>query len=295
MLIVKLTGGLGNQLFQYAIGRVMTEQSYQELRLDINSFTWDKLRNYALSPFNLHARIASNDEIKKIKNYNVNIKDRILHKIKGKSIPYYLYSTIKEPIFSFDTNFNKYRTKNVYIEGYWQSEKYFIQIRSLLLKEINIDDSKLSITMRSLKSRILNLENSVSIHVRRGDYISNTLTSEFHGSCDLNYYKNAMNVIEQSIETPIYFVFSDDKSYVKEMFENNENIIVVEGISFDYEELLLMSYCKHHIIANSSFSWWGAWLNQNSNKKVIAPSRWFLNNEMQELSRDLIPLNWIKI
>jgi hypothetical protein len=295
MLIVKLTGGLGNQLFQYAMGRAMTEQSNEELRLDINSFIWDKLRNYALSPFTLHARIASNDEIKKIKNYNVNIKDRILHKIIGKSIPYYLYSSIKEPIFSFDTNFNKYRTKNVYLEGYWQSEKYFIQIRSLLLKEINVDDSKLSITTRSLKSRILNLENSVSIHVRRGDYISNTLTSEFHGSCDLNYYKNAMNVIEQSIEAPIYFVFSDNKSYVKEMFENNENIIIVEGISFDYEELLLMSLCKHNIIANSSFSWWGAWLNQNSNKKVIAPSRWFLNNEMQELSMDLIPLNWIKI
>jgi hypothetical protein len=131
--------------------------------------------------------------------------------------------------------------------------------------------------------------------VRRGDYVSNSVTTDFHGLCDIQYYKHAIEKINLEIPNPTFYIFSDDKGYVKEIFQEQKNIVFIEHIPFDFEELLLMSYCKHNIIANSSFSWWGAWLNTNINKIVIAPRRWFANNSMNQQTMDLLPKTWEKL
>jgi hypothetical protein len=295
MIIINLTGGIGNQLFQYAFGRALSLKSNCELVVDISSYEWDKLRQYSLNVFNLPIRKATQIEINNIKKSKVSLINRILYSLLGDPIPYYLFSVIKEKSFKYDLNFNLFRTKNVYLEGYWQSEKYFKNIQFILQNELKVNEDKLSIDYNLNKHLIIHKKNSVSIHVRRGDYVSNRVTSEYHGICDMNYYLQAINFFEELIEEPFFFVFSDDKNYVKENFGNKKNVLVVENIPYDYEELLLMSTCDHNIIANSSFSWWGAWLNANSNKKVIAPKKWFVNNEMQRLSSDLLPLEWIKI
>jgi hypothetical protein len=131
--------------------------------------------------------------------------------------------------------------------------------------------------------------------VRRGDYVTNSATSDFHGLCDIQYYKYAIDKINLEIPNPTFYIFSDDKGYVKEIFQEQKNVVFIEHIPFDYEELLLMSYCKHNIIANSSFSWWGAWLNTNMHKMVIAPNLWFANKEMNNKNSYLIPESWCKI
>jgi hypothetical protein len=295
MIIVQLTGGLGNQLFQYAMGRAFSEISKEELLLDINSYLWDTLRKYELESFNLDVRKATKIEIDTIKRSILTWKDRIFYKLKGESIPYYRFPYIKEQSFNFDPNFIHYRQKNCYLEGYWQSEKYFKQIRSILLQEICVEEKFYSNKMNDYVTQIKNTNNSVSIHVRRGDYVSNPETTAFHGVCDLLYYLRAMNQIENLISNPNYFIFSDDTNYALELFKDKENVTFVENLPFDYEELLLMSFCNHNIIANSSFSWWGAWLNQNDKKHVIAPKRWFANEIMQNQTDDLIPFEWIKI
>lgn len=295
MIIVQLTGGLGNQLFQYAMGRAMAEKSGDKLLLDIRSYEWDTLRRYELDSFMIEASIADLDEIELTKSSNLSFIDRLLCKVFRNEIPYYRKAYIKEPTFSFDSNFTNYRTSDVYLEGYWQSENYFTLIRSQLLKEIGVSADRFSSKFQDYRKLIHASINPISIHVRRGDYVSNSETTAFHGLCDLDYYRNAMQLIEQTISNPAYFFFSDDKEYVNEIFGSKENVCVIQDLSFDYEEMFLMSLCKHNIIANSSFSWWGAWLNQNEGKKVIAPKRWFANEKMQLETIDLIPQTWFKV
>ncbi len=296
MLIVQLTGGIGNQLFQYAMGRSLSERSKDTLMLDINSYSWDSLRKYELGVFQLKAPFASKKEIERVKQSNPLFKDRVYYyfKLKCAPFPYFRLSYLKEQSFTFDTNYLKFKSENVYVEGYWQSENYFKEIRDILLNELYIEESRFSLIMKDYTSIIRKAQDSVSIHIRRGDYLSNTETTAFHGLCGLDYYRDAMYHIEKTIANPTYFVFSDDKSYVKEVFSGKKNVVIVENVPYDYEELFLMSYCNHHIIANSSFSWWGAWLNDSSKKQVVAPARWFANIEMNNQTQSLFPPSWIR-
>jgi hypothetical protein len=295
MIIIKLTGGLGNQLFQYAIGRAISIQSQDKLYFDISSYSWDKLRAYALTPFSISAEIASKSDIEILKGLKPSFNDRILYKLKGQKIPYYKLPFIKEQSFIYDVNFKFFRKKNIYLEGYWQSEYYFKTIRSFLITELSVGSKNFSQQGQRFRTQIESDPNSVSIHVRRGDYVSNSETTDFHGLCDIQYYKRAIQKIILEIPNPTFYIFSDDKDYVKEIFQEKKNVVFIEHIPVDYEELLLMSYCKHNIIANSSFSWWGAWLNSNIHKIVIAPIRWFANTDMQQKVSDLLPIDWRKI
>ena len=295
MVIIQLTGGLGNQLFQYAIGRALISKSKEELLLDTQSYNWDTLRNYSLNRFNIKVTLATPEDCEYVKQKKTFLIDRIISKVTFKKMPYYRKSYIIESSFSFDKFINKYRTSSVYLQGYWQSEKYFAHIRSVLLNEICVNDEYCSDYFIEYKTRISSNNNSVSIHIRRGDYVSNSETMAFHGVCEIEYYQLAMSVIEQMIVRPTYFVFSDDIEYAQQIFGVNDNVIFIHNVPEDYEELMLMSLCKHNIIANSSFSWWGAWLNRNEDKKVIAPKRWFANEEMQLKTADLIPNSWIKL
>ena len=180
--------------------------------------------------------------------------------------------------------------EDAYLCGYWQSEKYFKDIREVILKEFTFP-------IQAVKSNVkltdqMKLENSVSIHVRRSDYLTEQNLKVYGNICTEKYYSNAINYIEGIIDNPHYYVFTDDLQWAKEYFKGDNYTIVSENRGKDsYIDMYLMSQCKHNIIANSSFSWWGAWLNQNPDKKVLAPKKWFHNHEKEEIVCE----DWIRI
>lgn len=281
MITVRVNGGLGNQMFQYATARALATKYHTDLILDINEFDRYELRNFELDKFKIRASIVN-------KNYLVK---KIFKKLNlTKLVPnYYLEKSLK-----YDSELNNC-TKNAYLEGYFQNERYFKLIRDELLVDFIIKDSLSSYT-HELKNLIENSKNSVSLHIRRGDYISNNQTNSTHGTCSLEYYDKAIGYIKNQIGDLKIFVFSDDVEWSKENLKY-DNIYFVEADKnkIPHEDIYLMSLCNHNIIANSSFSWWGAWLNNNNEKIVIAPKRWFLDKEMQAQATGIVCENWRKI
>lgn len=285
MIIVKLFGGLGNQMFQYAFGRNFTLQKNDILKLDLSSFVRarsDTHRSYQLGHFCIHEDVASMREVRRFCFPIRVFKKDILLRKKG---------YIKEKEFHFNPSVFTI-TGDAYLDGYWQSEKYFKGIEKEIREEFNPKDSMSDAAERVLDS-ILST-NSVSIHVRRSDYITNKNASALHGTCSLDYYKNAVSMITEKISHPSFFVFSDDIVWARRnLILDYPTIFVSNPHIKDYEELVLMSLCKNNIIANSSFSWWGAWLNKNVEKVVIAPTQWFKKASYN--TKDLTPVSWIKI
>src|SRR3989339_1105405 len=288
MIITKLTGGLGNQLFQYAIGRNLIYINGSDLKLDGSEYDVSNkgnFRHYALDKFNTIQNFASKKETN---NFKFGVFKKWLYKsgiVKNKN--YFL-----EKKFNFDKEILKIKD-NAFLQGYWQSEKYFIGIRDILLQEFSLKEN-IELKFGEILKEI-NESNSVSIDVRRGDYVKNPKNLSFHGVCSPKYYSESTSKIASLIEKPVFFVFSDDIEWVKENLNITFPVVYLSGIKNikSYEELVLMSKCKHNIIANSSFSWWGAWLNTNQKKIVIAPKRWF--NDVKLDTTDLIPENWIRI
>lgn len=281
MIIVKLKGGLGNQLFQYAFGRLISTSRNEELKLDkdILGAKGDTYRYYGLDKFNIQASVAEKKEVIAVK-YPLGVFSKVLRFIKGKILR----------VFYVGYEPKLLKSKAKYFDGYFQSHKYLEPIRETLLTEITPKES----IDNKYKDLILNIENnnSVSIHIRRGDYISDKNNKDYQ-TFGLEYYKNAIGLIKKKVNNPKFFIFSDDIDWVKDNFKNEEFVFVSNSNTKDYEELILMSKCKHNIIANSSFSFWGAWLNQNSEKIVISPKKW-CHKFIKEYS-DLIPNEWIKI
>jgi hypothetical protein len=283
MIIIKLQGGLGNQLFQYAFGRMLTNKNNTELVLDNTNYPKDKLREFNLHHFNIKARLINDKENIK---YNSKV-NKLIRKIKRFIKPHQAYTfNIKE--------LNK--KDNSYIEGYWQSQKYFYPIEKDIRKELTLKNHP-SKTFQSEYKLIQSCPVSVSIHIRRGDYANNPDITKIFGLCDLNYYKKAIEIINSKYQNCTFFVSSDDTKWAK---ENIPNIIDKNTVHYvsnpdlsDYEELVLMSKCHHQIIANSSFSWWAGWLNENKNKTIIAPQKWMANPKIK--TPDIIPDKWIKI
>jgi len=204
-------------------------------------------------------------------------------------IPFRKNSYILEKGFAFDPEVLK-SPDDVYLEGYWQSEKYFASTEGLLRREFTIRQS-LSGRNQEMAARIAGC-NTVSLHVRRGDYVSNPNASRVHGLCGADYYQAAVRRIAEIVPQPHLFVFSDDPEWAARNLHLDHPMTIVTGndTQRDYEDLHLMSLCKHHIVANSSFSWWGAWLDTNPDKIVIVPARWFARE--QHDTRDLFPPAW---
>jgi len=291
MVIVNILGGLGNQMFQYAIGKALALESNQALKLDVTSFKDYVLRNYELNVFNIDCKIATEEEIKMLKYRKPNFFEKLHMLIRKKSPPCSSFCR-KEKYYYFDSEVLN-RNENTYLFGYWQSEKYFLEYKDILMKEFTL---KNNISTQSSKyQKLITSQTSISLHIRRGDYITNKHTNTYHGTTSLSYYKKAVMIIKEKLDNPYFFMFSDDMDWVKNNFDFIENGIFVElpqNIP-DYEEMYLMSICKHNIIANSSFSWWGAWLNQNPEKIIIAPKKWFNDSSID--TKDLIPDTWLRI
>lgn len=291
MIIVRLMGGLGNQLFQYAAGRRVALKNDLPLKLDLSWFKDQPDRPYSLKHFAVIEDIATADEATRLKGDEKSVFRRIFSKCRDFGKPYYQRTYIREKSLDFDPNLLQISGRT-YLDGYWQSEKYFKDIEDTIRREFSVISPPDAVNANY--ARKIQASHAVAIHVRRGDYISNPNTNKVHGTCTLEYYYRAIDLIMSKVKSPHFFVFSDDPEWT----QNNLKIdapttyVVHNPSDKNYEDLRLMSLCNHFIIANSSFSWWGAWLSDNKTKIVIAPSKWFQNKKYT--NTDIIPQDWIR-
>jgi hypothetical protein len=291
MIIVRLSGGLGNQLFQYATGRAIAIRSSQRLFVDHRIFGTDELRQFCLPVFNAEYGLASEDEeclTMLPPSRKRGFRFLMWSLIRGHRIKY-----IREKSLLFDPTIRGL-CSNVYLHGYWQSEKYFDDVRPVLVRELSVRIQP-SEENRVLLSEITESE-SVSIHVRRGDYATDPRASRVHGLCSLDYYRVAAQYVADRVaKKPSFYVFSDDPEWVRENLKlpYQMRYVAHNDDAHNYEDLRLMTQCSHHIIANSSFSWWGAWLGRNPNGLVVAPRNWFRDPSRSDQS--LVPERWVRL
>lgn len=280
MITVAIMGGLWNQMFQYAFGRALALKNKTELILDTMDYATYTLHSYGLDNYKIQAKeekVGGPHKLFRIVQVLLPLKKRTYIEITSN----HFYPQVLES-----------RVGNLYYLGYWQSPKYFEDFGDIIRSELTpIHDpgEKNREVMKQMET-----ENAVSIHIRRGDYVSDPNTNKRFWVCDLDYYKAAIAHIREQIEAPKFYVFTNDIPWVRENFELDPMTIVDwNGVEKNYEDIRLMSHCKHHIIANSSFSWWGAWLNPSKEKIVIAPKVWLANGS--DDARDLIPDSWIQL
>lgn len=299
MFIVEIVGGLGNQMFQYAfyykLKKHKIHNSQAKVYLRRFSETSDNQGFELEHVFGINKDlIVYNEDASSLIDDSMNLLSRIRRKIFGRKKTFFL-----EQVFRYDSRvFNLKSNQKIYFRGLWQDESYFKDLRLEILKlyqfKLNNFDND---NMQVLKK--INESISVSIHIRRGDYISNEKYNNILGGvCTYGYYKEALEYLQNKILDTSLFVFSDDINWVKKEFDflpiDNLTFVDHNKGSNSYIDMYLMSQCKHNIIANSSFSWWGAWLNKNESKIVIAPEKWFKNNPRLE-DNSIVPNSWIKI
>jgi len=292
MIVTKLIGGLGNQMFQYAAGRRTAIVNHTELKLDISGYDYQvgiTPRKYMLDIYNIQASVATKQEIKLFNNHSKHRIQRNLHRVMVFLLRRHY---IRQKTSGFARGFLTI-PDNSYLEGYWGSEKYFSDIEDIIRKDFTPKNKPDNATIELIQ-RIKNC-NSVSVHVRRNDYVMDKKTHDFHGVCGLGYYKKSISLITKKVTNPSFFIFSDDPVWCKANLRlKNPTVYVTHNLGKkDHEDIILISTCKHNIIANSSFSWWGAWLNSHPDKIVIAPKKWFRDPSIN--TKDLIPQSWIKI
>jgi hypothetical protein len=284
MIIVKIKGGLGNQLFQYATARNISISKQVPIKVDTSFFRNEKYKGiFHLTYYNTIIEEATTQEIDILTAQpSASIYARICRKYHLPGRYYKKTHLIENNIGPFDGRIINC-DGNAYIEGWYQNEKYFKGIRDILLEEFNLKNNIIPKT-QELQEEISNCE-SVSIHFRRGDY----LTNKFFGEVSLDYYSRAVNYIMEKAEHPIYYIFSDDIDWVKNNLRIDGKVHYLTSSKAsdyhtenDFEDLILMKKCKHNIIANSSFSWWAAWLNTNPFKIVIAPKKWYNDPNAQK-------------
>ena len=280
MIIVKLMGGLGNQMFQYAFSLYLKNQK-SEIYFDKSFFYQNFANGVTPRTFELSAYGIECEEKGKIFFGNKIVK-RILKKLsKYKLIPvrYFNEVNISESISSSIEHY----------EGYWQDIKYLLPNHNRLRKDFDYSHKLIGLN----KERLDKIEKSTAtaIHIRRGDYITNAAASDMHGICTLDYYKKGLDEVLKTVDCNLIVIFSDDIEWCKKNMEFDIETIFIEGNDKDpHADICLMSKCSAHIIANSSFSWWGAFLSHS--QKVIYPSKWFAS---EKESPKIFLDSWIKI
>jgi hypothetical protein len=285
-----LQGGLGNQLFQYAIARALSERYQVDFALDRSWFAISQdgvtPRQFQLELLNIPGISYSNSPFPKKPS---RLKRFLQNTVSNGPIIHYQKNT-----FDFDpTLFSLRNLKNrdLYLSGYWQGFPYIETIRPILQKDFELRAST-SPHYQPYLQQIAQSE-SVMLHIRRGDYIDSPSAAQFHGVLPLNYYLKAISAIQSTKEDAHFYVFSDDLPWAKVALPKNLKITFVENsmqADAAVQELQLMRACKHHIIANSSLSWWGAWLKNNIDGLIFAPNRW-IRDDKQDLT-NLLPPQW---
>ncbi|MBL7740058.1 MAG: alpha-1,2-fucosyltransferase [Chitinophagaceae bacterium] len=284
MIIARLQGGLGNQLFQYAAAKALAVKLNVPFKLDaFTSLQKDKQRTIALHDFRAGFELASKKEIKGF------IFFPSLYRHQPAFFARLGRHVYREPHFHFDQHFSRI-TAPVFIDGFWQSPLYFKDIDAVIRQDFTIKEE----LIKNVKEKGIELagRDSVAVHIRRGDFLNRKIKA-FHGVMDVGYYSKAIAVLQQKIPGLSVHFFSDDIEWVKKNlpFDNAEFVSVHTRSAT--EDFYLMTQCRHTIIANSSFSWWTAWLNNHPEKIVVAPKKWFVKEEIN--TADLVPAGWLRI
>lgn len=279
-------------MFQYALGRHLAEIHKTQLKLDISAYDYNGPLEYFLGTFNTIQNFASEEEVKKFKYLEQSNFQKGLYNL------FHSHSKMPKTFIRWNkSSFNPAILNlpdNVYLEGYWNSEKYFIGIADIIRREFTV---KIPASDRNKElAEMISSTQSVSTHIRRGDYILDEQANKTHGMCGLDYYRRCIEYLADSVREPHFFVFSDDPHWCHNNLRLPYPITFVSynDMEHSYEDLRLMSQCKHNIIANSTFSWWGAWLNPNKDKLVLAPQKWFNDGKKKKHSSDIVPLQWIR-
>jgi|TARA_B110000259_G_scaffold181316_1_gene223178 hypothetical protein len=285
MKIVKLMGGLGNQMFQYMFGQYLSKKYNEKIYYDVEFFKHysesEKLeiRNIELLKFNFDIEIVDYKKYPFL-NYN-NRKEKFIYLLKGLlSLNRNTFNFVSDSKFTLISKVFSIFFRNNYYIGYWQAYRYILDLEFKLKDSQNLINTK-------VKEKILN-SNAVSIGVRRGDYVKLGAII-----CDIEYYKKAINLIDKKLDNPVFYIFSDDIEWCRKNIKSSDKYFFVEANKdTPFENMELMSLCKHNIISNSTYEWWGAFLNKNKQKIVIYPKKW----KFYETKKNkLIPSEWIKI
>jgi hypothetical protein len=277
MKIIYIQSRLGNQLFQYAFYLYLKKRGHKHVYLDTTAPFIKKYGGFEVAK--IFPAVAGNSSIIPY----------------GIARPFYLLGDVLKKVFKINlqTEEENPAGRKIWWKGYWQEYQYPEYVRDELMRDLQfrpVTDEKNTETIVAITR-----SNSVSLHVRRGDYLLAHIRPTFGDICTLEYYREAIEYIGQKVETPQFFIFSDDPSWVK------ENLVIANAVYVDwntgqnnFRDMQLMSLCKHHILANSSFSWWGAWLNQYKEKIVVCPDKWF-HNYPEDFPDKLLPHSWHRI
>lgn len=284
-LIISYYGGLGNQMFIYALYRFL-ESRGKNVRADMLYYYTPNSRDFVLT------KVFPNTNIYKAHSYNIKKYKVIAPYVEdGKGFQYYIEPGVMNGVKSFaDERLLDNNLEWGYLQGYFQTRVFAQEIEDILRHEFafcETKDNKLQNVIRDIRAK-----NAIAVHIRRGDYLN--VAKMYGGICTEDYYKEAINRIRVAVEEPIFYFFSNDIEWVKNNFSQEDAIYIESKMFDDYQDwydMYLISECKHNIIANSSFSWWGAWLNRNENKIVIAPGKWVNADSM----KDIYPESWIRI
>lgn len=286
MIEVNITGGLGNQLFQYAFARYLQKETGERIVLNIFELEkYDKKRKLSLQHFLLNKEISISN--KKLPWYVH--RRSILSKILRKLIPniYFKFFEKKGSYIWYGESYRKVNLptcQKIYVGGYWQSPNYSIDALTEIQKDIVLKDDLRKDSVELLRQ--INNSNSVCVHIRRGDYVGTD-----YEVCTAEYYNKSIKQISIKDNDLTFFIFSDDVQWAQNNIEDCENIIFVNNNNEDYIDLYLMSQCKHFIISNSTFSWWAQYLGAYPLKKVYAPSKWHRKQD----NSDIYCQNWVII
>jgi Glycosyl transferase family 11 len=293
---VELMGGLGNQMFQYAAGHALARRVGVPLRLDVSQFARSENRRYLLDCFGVPGAILQQSSPRSDRGRIHALAGRACNRLGLPTrLLYGGWNVYDQPGVHFDPAFESLAAP-VHLRGYFQSELFFRavaeEIRGLLSIRVPA-----SAAFEAAGRRILAAECPVSIHVRRGDYLRDEATLALHGICGESYYRAATALAQQICRKATYFVFSDDPASARELLAHLDHAQFVSGdIERPWEDLALMASCRGHIIANSSFSWWGAWLDPHPDKWVIAPRQWYAPAHQRTVSTaDLFCPGWITL
>lgn len=293
MILLRLMGGLGNQMFQYAFGRCLAVRRRVELRLDLRWFEENRSRQYRLDSFPIAASIASARDTEMLTREGwCGLAQRVTSGLPP-STWHRMPRTVMEQNLRYDHSHGERLADYLHYTGYWQCEKYFLPIADELRKTFHSRHAR-SAGFRHWSEMILGAQ-SVSIHVRRGDYLHDEASNRVHGTCEIEYFRAAMRIISGRVPNAHYFLFCEDPDWCRDFFKDDASALIVDltGEESDLEQLDLMRLCRHHIISNSTFGWWGAWLATEGDSIVIAPRQWFADPALD--STDIVPDRWIRI
>ena len=290
MIVSNLIGGLGNQLFQYACGHAVALRHGEPLQVAVDQFSGYRLHHgYELARvFTIDAPVASTQALReRLGLWHGPLARRVWARLKP--------GISRQGQACFEPPGNFWRgidgvSADAYLHGYWQSERYFAAAADGLRTQLQFRQTPSAENARWLE-RIKRC-NSVSVHIRRGDYISNPKNARIYAACPAAYYQAALAHIRAVHADARFFVFSDDLSWARETLAGGLDAVefVDNNRGADsWNDMHLMSRCRHHIIANSTFSWWAAWLGERPGKIIIAPQRWYIQ---PGLGVDLVPARW---